>query len=173
MSYSSFRLNHLRLWNNRGQHVSWIWWPLTILSTTLLEPLFSLIQKRGRVPNCTINDNLCHWRGTLQQNRVLPYKLLFPRDWWTARSKNRWLSTILMTFKSSVKVKVPCWRWTSRISQGLLLNIKLEDPSWFDTYNWGQELLQTWWRWLMSLCQIPFDATISQVSLQGTVSLWF
>ena len=50
-------LNHLKLWNNAGLHLSSRWWPFIILSINLLEIMFLHWSTNfGGVPTCTRDD---------------------------------------------------------------------------------------------------------------------
>ena len=126
---AALMLNHLKLQNNRGWHLSWRWWLLTILGTKLLVvKLLHWSKNFGSVPSCTMDgaDGDKDGDGNTSVT-VFPMAPLVLRVSGTEKCT-------LMTFSPSIQVRLLCQRGTTRHQQRLLLFIKHELSLWFDPH---------------------------------------
>ena len=120
-------LNHLKLWNNRGQHLSWRWWPLTILSKNHLEVMLLNWSKYcGSVPACRADENNgnevidCNTSGMLY-----PMATFLPRVSAICRHTSAWLPAILMTVRLCIKAMFLHKEWPSESETGHFYTLNL------------------------------------------------
>ena len=137
--------------------------PLTILGANLLEVMFlHLSRKWEKVPTCTADDDV---------DELLHYTLFLLR----INTTSWWFPVILTAFKFSFKVRLICWRCTTKISQRQLLDIKLE-PCFGPGFATSVRSWSLWQTRRLSLClyQHPLNVTIRQASTHRKVSskLW-
>ena len=114
-------------------NLSWRWWPLTTLCTSLLEVMILHWSKMfGSVPICTTDEDEgdevvnCNTSGTLS-----PMASLLSRVSVTGRCIPSWPSATLMTFSSVIQKRLLCQVDTSRPKHRSLLYIKPEPSLWF------------------------------------------
>ena len=100
--------NYLKLWNYGGWHLSWRWYPLTILSSNLLEVMLPYWYRNWRrVSTCTAEEDGIDESIDCNTSRIPCLTgLSIPRISEINRCATTWLPTTLMTLSSSVKVRL-------------------------------------------------------------------
>ena len=159
-------LDCLKLHNNGGWHLSWRWWPFTILSTNLLEVmLLQWSMNFESVPTCTTDedDENCDTSGTM-----FPMAPFLPTLSGTGWCTSCWLSAILTTVRLSVKMRLLWKGGTNKLWCRPFLNIKPEPGLWLgsDSPHRGWRLGQSKGGYVVGLCQGPVK-TSTKANLTG------
>ena len=154
-------LNHVKLWNNRKWHLSWWWWPLTILSSNLLKVRLTHWSKMFwkctsiHIRKVMVMKMLSNTSGTL--SLMMPLLLRVS----AGRCTPSWLSAILMIFIPSIQVRLQCWEGTTRHQHRFFCTWHINlDFGMAQTHLINLRLGQSKWRLMVNLCWRPFDMTI-------------